>query len=78
MSGFPQIEMSHLLVDMSFLGNASMLCFPCLRKCHMAVTGIITMSMHEIDRMKVVQAVVDGNLKPMQAAARLGLTTRQV
>ena len=44
----------------------------------MAVTGMITMSMQEIDRLKVIQAVVDGNLKPMQAAARLGLTTRQV
>lgn len=44
----------------------------------MAATGLITMSMHEIDRLKVIQAVVDGHLKPMQAAIRLGLTTRQV
>lgn len=44
----------------------------------MAGTGTITMSASEIDRLKVVQAVVDGNLKPMQAAQRLGLTTRQV
>ena len=44
----------------------------------MAGTGIITMSMREIDRLKVIQAVVDGNLKPMQAAARLALTTRQI
>ena len=44
----------------------------------MAGTGTITMSTGEIDRLKVVQAVIDGNLKPMQAALRLGLTTRQV
>lgn len=39
---------------------------------------VITMSMREIDRLKTVQAVVDGDLKPMVAAARLSLTTRQV
>ena len=44
----------------------------------MAGTGTITMSAGEIDRLKVIQAIVDGNLKPMQAALRLGLTTRQV
>ena len=44
----------------------------------MVGTGAITMSVGEIDRLKVVQAIVDGNLKPMQAALRLGLTTRQV
>jgi transposase len=44
----------------------------------MARTEMITMSMREIDRLKTVQAVVEGNLKPMVAAARLGLTTRQV
>ena len=44
----------------------------------MAGTGTITMSMREIDRLKVIQAVVDGNLKPMQAASRLMLTTRQI
>ena len=44
----------------------------------MAGTGIITMSMREIDRLKVIQAVVDGNLKPMQAASRLAMTTRQI
>lgn len=38
----------------------------------------ITMSMREIDRFKTIQAVVDGNLKPMQAAQRLNITTRQV
>lgn len=44
----------------------------------MAGTGSITMSMREIDRLKVIQAVIDGRLKPMQAAQRLDLTTRQV
>ncbi|OWW18700.1 helix-turn-helix domain-containing protein [Noviherbaspirillum denitrificans] len=44
----------------------------------MAKNETITMSMREIDRLKVIQAVVDRNLKPMQAAQRLGLTTRQV
>jgi transposase len=44
----------------------------------MVRTEMITMSMREIDRLKSVQAVLEGNLKPMVAAARLGLTTRQV
>jgi transposase len=44
----------------------------------MARIETITMSMREIDRLKTIQAVVDGNLKPMQAAQRLHLTTRQV
>jgi hypothetical protein len=42
MSGSSKMEMSHLPVDMSFLGNTSKLCFPCLLECHMAVTEIIT------------------------------------
>ena len=41
-------------------------------------TGIVTMSMQELDRIKVIQAVVDGNLKPGRAAERLGLTVRQI
>lgn len=36
------------------------------------------MSMLELDRLKTIQAVADGNLKPMLAAQRLELTTRQV
>ena len=44
----------------------------------MAGTGSITMSMREIDRLKAIQAVIDGHQKPMQAARRLNLTTRQV
>lgn len=41
-------------------------------------TGIISMGIRELDRLKVIQAVVDGLLKPSRAAKRLGLTDRQV
>jgi transposase len=41
-------------------------------------TGAITMTMRELDRLKIIQAVVDGNLKPGRAAERLGLTDRQI
>jgi hypothetical protein len=41
-----------------------------IRRCAMAGIETITMSMREIDRLKVIQTVVDGNLKPMQAAQR--------
>lgn len=44
----------------------------------MARIETITMSMREIDRLKTIQAVVDGSLKPMLAAIRLSLTTRQI
>jgi hypothetical protein len=44
----------------------------------MASGAGITMSMREIDRLKTIQAVVDGNLKLGQAARRLDLTPRQV
>jgi hypothetical protein len=44
----------------------------------MNALGTITMSMHELDRFKVIQSVVDGLLKPWLAAERLSLTTRQV
>jgi transposase len=44
----------------------------------MAKNGTITMSMREIDRLKLIQAIVDGNLKPMWAAERLQMTTRQI
>jgi hypothetical protein len=44
----------------------------------MATTGTITMSMREINRLKIIQAIVDGNLKPIRAAERLQITTRQV
>ncbi len=38
---------------------------------------LITVSMRELDRVKTVQAVVDGQLKPGKAAARLGISDRQ-
>jgi len=44
----------------------------------MAATERITMTMRELDRYKVIQAVADGMLKPWRAAERLGLTTRQI
>jgi hypothetical protein len=44
----------------------------------MAATDRITMTMRELDRFKVIQSVVDGHLKPLRAAERLLLTTRQV
>jgi len=36
------------------------------------------MAMRELDRLKVIQAVIDGLLKPGRAAERLGLTSRQI
>ena len=44
----------------------------------MSDAGSITMTMRALDRLKVIQRVADGNLKPGQAAGRLGLTVRQV
>jgi hypothetical protein len=44
----------------------------------MAATERITMTMRELERYKVIEAVVDGMLKPWRAAERLGLTTRQI
>jgi transposase len=44
----------------------------------MNTTGIITMSMRELDRLRVIQAVAERRLKPGRAAVRLGLTVRQV
>lgn len=38
----------------------------------------VTVTMRELDRLKCIEAVVQGDLKPMWAAERLGLTTRQV
>lgn len=38
----------------------------------------VTFAMRDLDRLKCIQAVVDGDLKPIRAADRLGLTTRQV
>jgi transposase len=41
-------------------------------------TATITMTMREVDRIKTMQALADRMLRPAQAAARLGLTVRQV
>lgn len=41
-------------------------------------TEIITMSMREVDRLKTLQAVADGNMPAASAANRLGLSKRQV
>ena len=38
----------------------------------------VTFPMRELDRLKTIQAVVDGDLKPGRAAERLGLTVRQI
>jgi hypothetical protein len=38
----------------------------------------MTVTMQELDRLKSIQAVVDGELQPIRAAERLGLTSRQV
>lgn len=40
--------------------------------------GFITISMHEFDRLKMVQAIVEMGLKPGRAADRLALSVRQV
>jgi hypothetical protein len=38
----------------------------------------VTVTMRELDRLKCIEALIQGDLKPMWAAERLGLTTRQV
>lgn len=44
----------------------------------MVGTGVISVSMRELDRLKVVQAITEGNLRPGLGAERLGVTDRQV
>jgi transposase len=39
---------------------------------------LVTLNMRELDRLKVVQAIVETGLKPGRAAERLGLSVRQV
>ena len=41
----------------------------------MARYGDITMSLGELNRLKTVQAVIDGNLKPGRATDQLGPMT---
>lgn len=43
-----------------------------------ATCGWVPMSMRELDRLKVIEAIIEGRLKPAAAAQRLRLTTRQV
>ena len=38
----------------------------------------VTMSMRELDRLKCVQAVIDGELRTGVAAARLAMSPRQI
>ncbi len=39
---------------------------------------LVTLNMRELDRLKVIQAVVDTGLKPGRAAEKLGVTVRQI
>jgi transposase len=39
---------------------------------------LVTLNMRELDRLKVVQAIVEMGLKPGRAAERLGLSVRQI
>ncbi|POR45063.1 transposase [Paraburkholderia eburnea] len=41
-------------------------------------SALVTLNMRELDRLKVIQAVVDSGLKPGRAAERLGLSVRQI
>jgi transposase len=40
--------------------------------------ALVTLHMRELDRLKVIQSMVDRGLKPGRAAERLGLTVRQI
>ena len=44
----------------------------------MACTGMITMTMRELDRLKVIEAVAEARLMPWRASERLGISRRQV
>lgn len=44
----------------------------------MRLQARVTFEMRDLDRLKVIQAVVDGDLAPIRAAGRLGLTSRQI
>src|SRR5258708_33322069 len=39
---------------------------------------LVSLNMRELDRLKVIQAIVEMGLKPGRAAERLGLSVRQV
>ena len=38
----------------------------------------VTMSMRELDRLKCLQAVIDGELPAIRAAERLAMSARQI
>src|ERR1700754_4661912 len=40
--------------------------------------GLVTISMNELQRVKIIEAVVEGRLSGVRAAAQLGLSERQV
>ncbi|WP_409015132.1 helix-turn-helix domain-containing protein [Caballeronia sp. LZ001] len=44
----------------------------------MNTIGTITMTMRELDRLRVIQAVAERQLKPGRAAERLRLSVRQI
>jgi transposase len=44
----------------------------------MNATGTITMTMREVDRLKVVEAVIEQRLMAWRAAERLGISRRQI
>ncbi len=44
----------------------------------MAAPNTITMTMRELDKLKIIQAVVDGMFQPGKAAERLELSRRQM
>jgi transposase len=44
----------------------------------MRAAELVTLNMRELDRLKVIQAIVETGLKPGRAAERLGLSVRQV
>uniref|UniRef100_UPI0038B76353 helix-turn-helix domain-containing protein n=2 Tax=Paraburkholderia sediminicola TaxID=458836 RepID=UPI0038B76353 len=44
----------------------------------MCPATLVTLNMRELDRLKVIQAIVDMGLKPGRAAERLQLCERQV
>ena len=44
----------------------------------MGLHSRVTFTMRDLDRLKCIQSVIDGDLKPGRAAERLGLTSRQV
>ena len=44
----------------------------------MGQPGLIAMSMRELDRLKVVEAVIEQRLMPWRAAERLGISRRHI